>query len=122
VLLPHIGVLSHSALRRQFRSVIVLADDSIVMPRESIRVNVWPAAIVLAATALMGCDPVVNIAGANFPAWLLCAIIGALGIAAVRPVILLSGLDPYLWWRPGFYSSLGIMIACLVWVIFFNRT
>ena len=90
--------------------------------RESIRWNIRTATIGLAATSLSGCDPVVNIAGANFPAWLLCAIIGGLGIAAVRPVILLSGLEPYLWWRPGFYSSLGIMIACLVWIIFFNRT
>jgi YtcA family len=93
-----------------------------MMPHESIRVTVWPSTIALAATVLAGCDPVVNIAGANFPAWLLCAIIGALGIAILRPVLLFSGLDPYLWWRPGFYSSLGIMVACLVWIIFFNRT
>jgi len=78
--------------------------------------------IAAAAFALAGCDPVINIAGANFPAWLLCAIIGALGIAILRPVILLSGLDSYLWWRPGFYCSLGIMVACLAWMIFFNRT
>jgi hypothetical protein len=91
-------------------------------PPESISVNGWRLTMALAAPALAGCDPVVNIAGANFPAWLLCAIIGALGIAILRPVLLLSGLDPYLWWRPGFYSSLGIMIACLVWIIFFNRT
>jgi len=40
----------------------------------------------------------------------------------LHPLFLLSGLDPYLWWRPGFYSSLGIMIACVAWIIFFNRT
>jgi YtcA family len=91
-------------------------------PRESIRANLWPSTMAVAATPLAGCDPVVNIAGASFPAWLLCAIIGALGIAILRPVLTLSGLEPHLWWRPGFYSSLGITIACLVWIIFFNRT
>jgi hypothetical protein len=87
----------------------------------SCRVNLWLLTTALATPFLAGCDPVVNFAGANFPAWLLCAIVGAFGIAIVRPVILLGGLDPYLWWRPGFYSCLGIAIACLVWVIFFNR-
>jgi hypothetical protein len=82
----------------------------------------WALTATLAPATFAGCDPVVNIAGANFPAWLLCGIIGALGIAIIRPLFLVSGLDPYLWWRPGFYSSLGIMIACVVWIIFFNRT
>jgi YtcA family len=91
-------------------------------PRESIRVNARALAMALASTTLAGCDPVVNVAGANFPAWLLCAIIGAVGIAILRPMLLLSGLEPYLWWRPGFYSGLGILVACLVWIIFFNRT
>ena len=90
-------------------------------PHPRIRPYLWPAAIALAATTAAGCDPVVNIAGANFPAWLLCAIIGAAGIAILRPLIVLGGLEPYLWSLPGFYSSLGLLLACLVWMIFFNR-
>jgi hypothetical protein len=90
-------------------------------PRGVIRVGAATVTLVCLAVACAGCDPVINIAGANFPAWLLCAIIGALSIAAIRPILLLSGLDPYLWWRPGFYTSVGIMIASAVWVIFFNR-
>lgn len=74
-----------------------------------------------ALTACAGCDPVINVAGANFPAWLLCSIIGALSIAAIRPLLLVTGVDPYLWWRPGFYGSLGILIASAVWIVFFNR-
>jgi hypothetical protein len=89
---------------------------------DSIRVSSRSLIATLAVATLAGCDPVVNIAGANFPAWLLCAIIGAIGIAMLHPLFLVSGLDPYLWWRPGFYSSLAIMIACVVWITFFNRT
>jgi hypothetical protein len=91
-----------------------------MVPRGVIRVGAGTVTLVCLA-ACAGCDPVINVAGANFPAWLLCAIIGALSIATIRPILLLSGLDPYLWWRPGFYSSVGIMIASAVWVIFFNR-
>jgi hypothetical protein len=92
-----------------------------MVPRGVIRVGAGTVTMVCLAASCAGCDPVINIAGANFPAWLLCAIIGALGIAAIRPLLLLSGLDPYLWWRPGFYTSVGIMIASAVWIIFFNR-
>ena len=92
-----------------------------MVPRGTSRVSARTAMMVGIAAAGAGCDPVVNVAGANFPAWLLCAIIGALGIAALRPLLVLSGLDRYLWWRPGFYSSLGVMIACAVWIVFFNR-
>jgi hypothetical protein len=92
-----------------------------MMTHESIRISLRPSTIALPVLALASCDPVINVAGANFPAWLLCSILGASGIAILRPVLLLTGLDPYLWWRPGFYSSLGIMVACLIWIIFFNR-
>jgi hypothetical protein len=92
-----------------------------MVPRGLIRESAGTVTLTGLAAALAGCDPVINIAGANFPAWLLCAIIGALGIVAIRPILVVSGLDPYLWWRPGFYASLGIMIASAVWIAFFNR-
>jgi hypothetical protein len=83
---------------------------------------VVPIAVVLIAVVpIAGCDPVINVAGANFPAWLLCLLIGA-GLAAIcRPLLVWSRLDPYL--GPGalIYSSLAVMFALIVWIIFFNR-
>jgi hypothetical protein len=79
------------------------------------------AALAVAPLALGGCDPVVNIAGANFPAWLLCAIAGGLLTAAIRPLILASGIEPYLGPRPLIYSCLAVLLGCTVWLIFFNR-
>ena len=75
------------------------------------------------ATALLlaGCDPVVNIAGANFPSWLLCLIVGAILVAIVRPLLALARLEPYLGPLTIFYPSLIAMLAMIVWVIFFNR-
>jgi len=77
--------------------------------------------LIVSACAVAGCDPVINVVGANFPAWLLCAIIGGVGVAVVRTLLLVTRLDDYLWWRPGFYASSAVLIASLVWIAFFNR-
>jgi hypothetical protein len=76
---------------------------------------------MLPALALASCDPIINIAGANFPAWLLCAIIGAASLVILRVLFLQIGLEPFLWWAPGVYASAAILSACLAWIIFFNR-
>lgn len=70
---------------------------------------------------LAACDPVVNIAGANFPAWLLCAIVGAILAATFRPVFVATGIEPYLGPRLLIYPCLMVLCACLVYLILFNR-
>lgn len=67
------------------------------------------------------CDPIVNVAGANFPAWLLCTIAGGIGVAILRVILLQLGIEPHLWWAPGVYTAAAILIACTVWIAFFNR-
>jgi hypothetical protein len=66
------------------------------MIRNPRRARFPTAAAALATLALASCDPVVNIAGANFPAWLLCAIVGGVLTAAFRPVFAASGIEPHL--------------------------
>ena len=41
-----------------------------------IRMKLSLAALTLTALLCGGCDPVVDFAGADFPAWLICAIAG----------------------------------------------
>ena len=74
-----------------------------------------------AALLLAGCDPVVNIAGANFPSWLFCAICGAILTAVIRPLFVATRLEKYLWPLPIVYSSLAVLLGCIVWLMFFNR-
>ena len=76
---------------------------------------------IAAALLLAGCDPVVNIAGANFPSWLFCAICGATLTALIRPIFVVTRVESYLWPLPIVYSSLTILMGCIVWLIFFNR-
>ena len=79
------------------------------------------ALVIAAAVLVAGCDPVVNVAGANFPSWLFCAICGAILTAVIRPLFVATRLEKYLWPLPIVYSSLSILLGCLVWLIFFNR-
>jgi len=79
------------------------------------------ALLIAAAVLVAGCDPVVNIAGANFPSWLFCAICGAIITAVIRPLFVATRLEKYLWPLPIVYSSLTILTGCIVWLIFFNR-
>lgn len=79
------------------------------------------APTVIAAFLLVGCDPVINIAGANFPSWLFCAICGVIITALIRPLFVVTGVEPYLWPLPVVYLALSILTGCIVWMIFFNR-
>lgn len=75
----------------------------------------------LAALMLASCDPVVNIAGANFPDWLICVTVGALLAAISRPILIWIGAERYLRPLVIFYSSLIALGGLVAWVIFFNR-
>jgi hypothetical protein len=77
--------------------------------------------LIAALMGMAGCDPVINVAGANFPAWLLCLLVGAGLAASCRPLLVYSRLDPYLGPAALIYSSLAVMFALIVWIIFFNR-
>jgi len=78
-------------------------------------------AMSLPLLTLVACDPVVNVAGANFPAWLLCVIVGAIMAITLRPVFAATGLEPHLGPLLVIYPCLAIVHACLIYLIFFSR-
>jgi YtcA family len=86
-----------------------------------IPLRVLAVALVCASTLPAGCDPVVNVAGANFPAWLLCAIVGAILAAGLRVVFAAVGIELYLGPLLLIYPCLAILLGCAVYLIFFNR-
>lgn len=61
------------------------------------------------------------IAGAYFPAWLICAILGAIIALVLRLVLLktkFADLLPY----PLFLGlSVGLLLAMLIWLIWFGQ-
>jgi YtcA family len=86
-----------------------------------LRTSASDIGLSVALLTLAGCDPVVNIAGANFPAWLMCAILGALLAAMLRPVFAATRVEPYLGPLIVIYPCLAILLACLVYLSLFNR-
>jgi YtcA family len=89
----------------------------------------WPALMrglfvigVLPALMLASCDPVISIAGANFPDWLICVSVGAVLAAIARPVLIWIGAERYLRPLVIFYSSVIVLGGLVTWMLFFNRT
>jgi len=88
---------------------------------ERFRAKLPLAALTLAALLCAGCDPVVDIAGADFPAWLICAIASIALTAALRTLFVAIRIEPHLGPLMVVYSCLGVLFSCVVWMIFFNR-
>jgi hypothetical protein len=103
------------------RTVTLLCKDMRVAVRTSRDTSALRLAASLSIVTLTACDPIITIAGANFPSWLLCMIVGAILAAIVRPLLVLARLEPYLGPLTIFYPSLIAMFAMIVWLIFFNR-
>jgi hypothetical protein len=77
---------------------------------------------VFAVMAMLGgCDPVINIAGANFPGWLLCAVVGIVLAAVLRQLFVVARIEPYIGPIVLIYPCLAVLLACIIWMLFFNR-
>jgi hypothetical protein len=74
-------------------------------------------ALTLASTS---CDPLVDVAGAFFPAWILCLLIGIVVTAALRWVLARAGLESHLGPLIVVYPSVAITIALACWVVLFR--
>lgn len=77
--------------------------------------------LAILALTVPGCDPVINIAGADFPSWLVCLIAGAVLTAVLRPIFLKLKLEPHMGPPLLIYLSLAVLLACVTYLTFFNR-
>jgi len=80
--------------------------------------------VVLTALSLEGCAlrgaPSYNLFGAFFPAWLLCAAIGALGSLGIRAVALAIGLDAAMPLKLVTYLAFAATLALSIWLLLFG--
>ena len=82
------------------------------------------ALAVMMAVPLAGCSsgaPTIYLAGAYFPAWLLCAIAGVLGAVVVRVILVVLGIDDGIPFRLLTYIAIAIGIGLLVSIVGFGR-
>ncbi len=79
-----------------------------------------PISVVFVAgesVSLAGCGgaPSITIAGAYFPAWLLCALIAVIVAVIVRGLMVVTGLSNYIPYQLAVCSSIGVIVALVVW-------
>ena len=80
----------------------------------------WRAAATLAAiTALTACSasPSRNILGSYFPTWMICALLGLLGVVVLRAVLGKAGIDSALPMPVVVYLCMWITVTLAIWLL-----
>ena len=75
------------------------------------------AASILTMT---GCDPIFDVGGAFFPAWIICLFVGGLATLIIREILVQLDLDERLLWRPLSYLGCFLAISTWTWLYFFS--
>ena len=83
----------------------------------------WTAlALVSVSAACAACDPLIDVAGAFFPAWMLCILVGIATTAVLRHVFSRARLEPSLGPLVIVYPSLAATISLALWLGLYRRT
>ena len=80
----------------------------------------WLARMGCAVALLPACDPVIDIEGAYFPAWLLCVIVGIVLAVLARYVFVWLKVERHMGPLPLVYSCLALLLALVTWMVFFH--
>jgi hypothetical protein len=78
--------------------------------------------VVAMCTAFAGCQraPSINVLGAFFPSWMLCAIVGIALTLIVRRVLIAAGADDGFGPRGVVYPALALALGLGSWVVLFR--
>ncbi len=80
------------------------------------------AMVIALCVALGGCQrvPSINVLGAFFPSWMLCAIVGIALTLIVRRVLIAAGADGGLGPRGVVYPALALALGLGTWLVVFR--
>ena len=67
-----------------------------------------------------GCDPIVNIQGSFFPAWVVCMSVSVVLTVALRQLFAASRVEPHLGPLLLVYPSLWVLVTLLTWLVFYR--
>jgi YtcA family len=84
--------------------------------RERRRLGGSALVLVPGFMACAACDPLVDVAGAFFPGWMVCVLLGIASTALVRQLLLRAQLEPSLGPLLIVYPSLATTIALVLWL------
>lgn len=77
--------------------------------------------VVFLLIPLAGCDPLVNIEGAFFPAWLISGVAGLVCMVVTWSMLRRFGIDEHLPLRSLSYISMLIMYTTVTWLVFYAK-
>jgi hypothetical protein len=78
------------------------------------------ALLVVLSFCSTGCDPVVNVYGSYFPAWVVCVAAGIFFTGLLRWVFAAIGLERHLGSLMIIYPALAFLLSAGVWLCFFG--
>ena len=80
------------------------------------------APVMVMCVALSGCQrvPSIDLLGAFFPSWMLCAIIGIALALVVRWIFVAAGADGDLGPRSVVYPALALALGLGTWILLFR--
>jgi YtcA family len=78
------------------------------------------AAVFALAIAGSGCDPVLNVFGSFFPAWVVCTVTGIALALVLRFLFAAFRLEGHLGPLALVYPSLALLLTMLVWLVFYR--
>ena len=81
------------------------------------RPRIEPPTGLAGSLVLACCSPVISVAGANFPVWILCLLVGAAIALSLRPLFVAIGIDQWMGPRALVYSCLALVVAFLCWLL-----
>ena len=67
-----------------------------------------------------GCNPLLNVEGSFFPAWMLCLVAGVALAVAARWLFVLLRLEPHLGPPILIYPSLTLLVSVLMWLVLYR--
>lgn len=76
---------------------------------------------LLLLVPLGGCDPLVNIEGAFFPAWLVAGVTGLVCMVVTWSLLRRFGIDEHLLLRALSYICMFIFYTTLTWLILYAK-
>jgi YtcA family len=88
--------------------------------RERTRLGWTVLVLAPALVPCAACDPLVDVAGAFFPAWMVCILVGIASTVLVRHFLVRARLEPSLGPLLIVYPSLAATIALALWLGFYR--
>src|SRR5262245_33867015 len=81
-----------------------------------------PSVIAVAIWCLVasGCDPILNVQGSFFPAWIICMGVGGILTAVLRQLFVILRLEPNLGPLLLVYPSVWLLTTMLTWLVFYR--